>query len=128
MTAAIDKPLGHKGKVNGGVYQMNIARSGKVRDGGMEVPAAMGSAIAINFQPTGSGKCAITGDFVLTAKEVNPVLKDFRENGIEVTAVHNHMLDDEPRLFFVHFWANEETARLLPGLRRALSDVSTAKE
>jgi len=126
-TAAIDKALGHKGKVTGGVYQMNIARAGKVREGGMEVPGAMGSAIAINFQPTGSGKAAITGDFVLTAKEVNPVVRDLRAAGIEVTAVHNHMLDEEPRLFFVHFWANDDTAKLLPGLQKALSDVSTAK-
>ncbi len=58
----------------------------------------MGSAIAINFQPTGGGKAAITGDFVLTAEEVNPVLRTLRENGIEVTALHNHMLADEPRL------------------------------
>src|SRR3546814_4779382 len=71
-------------------------------DGGMELPVAMGSAVAINFQPTGGGKAAITGDFVLTASEVNPVLHALRENGIEVTALHNHMLDDEPRLFFMH--------------------------
>lgn len=127
-TAAVDKALGHKGKANGGVYQFSIPRSGKVRDGGMEVPEAMGSAIAINFQPTGNGKSAITGDFVLTAKEVNPVLRDLRENGIEVTAIHNHMLNDQPRLFFVHFWANDQTSKLLPGLRKALSDVSTAKK
>jgi biotin operon repressor len=127
-TAAIDKALGSKGKANGGVYQVSIPRAEKVRDGSMEVPEAMGSAIAINFQPTGSGKSAITGDFVLTAKEVNPVLKDLRENGIEVTAVHNHMLDDQPRLFFMHFWANDDTARLLGGLTQALSHVKTAKK
>jgi len=126
-TAAIDKALGHKGKVNGGVYQVNIEHAGKVREGGMEVPGAMGSAIGINFQPTGSGQAAITGDFVLTAKEVNPVLRDLRASGIEVTAVHNHMLDEEPRLFFVHFWANGETAKLVAGLQKALSNVSTAK-
>ena len=78
----------------------------------MEVPVAMGSGEAINFQPTGGGKAAITGDFVLTAKEVNPVLRALRENGIEVTALHNHMLDDEPRLFFMHFWANDDAEKL----------------
>ena len=127
-TAAVDKALGHKGKVNGGVYQVSIPRAEKVRDGGMEVPEAMGAGIGINFQPTGNGKSAITGDFVLTAREVNPVLKDLRDNGIEVTAVHNHMLDDQPRLFFVHFWANDDTSKLLAGLHKALSDVSTAKK
>ena len=75
----------------------------------------MGSAIAINFQPTGGGKCAITGDFVLTTTEVNPVIKALRGSGIEVTALHNHMLNDEPRLFFMHFWAKDQTEKLLSG-------------
>ena len=122
---AIEQALGHKGKVNGGVYQLNIPRAEKVRDGHMDVPEAMGSAIAINFQPTGSGKCAITGDFVLTAREVNPVLKALRENGIEVTALHNHMLEDQPRLFFMHFWANDDEKKLLAGLKAALAHVKT---
>jgi hypothetical protein len=93
----------------------------------MEVPESMGSAIAINFQPTGSGKAAITGDFVLTADEVNPVLQALRANGIEVTAIHNHMLQDEPRLFFMHFWANDDAEKLARGLRAALDRVRTAK-
>ena len=126
-TAAIDKALGQKGKVSGGVYQMSIARADKVRDAGMEVPESMGSAIAINFQPTGGGKAAITGDFVLTANEVNPVIKALRDNGIEVTALHNHMLNAAPRLFFLHFWANDDTNKLLSGLEQALSRVRTKK-
>jgi hypothetical protein len=87
----------------------------------------MGSAEAINFQPTGSGKAAITGDFVLTAKEVNPVLRALREHGIEVTALHNHMLDDEPRLFFMHFWANSDLKSLLDGLHAAIGNIDVAK-
>jgi len=87
----------------------------------------MGSANAINFQPTGGGKAAITGDFVLIAKEVPPVLKALRENGIEVTAVHNHMLDEQPRLFFVHFWANDDAGKLAQGLKAALAHVTIAK-
>ena len=86
----IDKTLGFKGKVNGGVYQVGVPRAEAIKDGGMDVPPAMGSAIFINFQPTGSGKAAITGDFVLTAQEVNPVLRTLRENGIEVTAPQPH--------------------------------------
>jgi hypothetical protein len=93
----------------------------------MEVPEAMGSAIAINFQPTGGGKAAITGDFVLIASEVNPVLKALREHGIEVTAVHNHMLDDEPHLYFMHFWANDDATKLAQGLREALAKINVAK-
>jgi hypothetical protein len=94
----------------------------------MEVPEAMGSAIAINFQPTEPGKAATTGDFVLTADEVNPVIKALQANGVEVTAVHNHMLSDEPRLFFMHFWANDDTAKVAKGLRAALDQVKTAKQ
>ncbi|WP_336489524.1 DUF1259 domain-containing protein [Methylobacterium nigriterrae] len=126
-TAAIDRELGRKGKVNGGVYAVSVPRAQTPRDHGMVVPEAMGSAIAINFQPTGGGKAAVTGDFVLTADEVNPVLKALRTNGIEVTALHNHMLDDEPRLFFMHFWANDDVAKLVKGLRAALDQVRVAK-
>jgi Domain of Unknown Function (DUF1259) len=123
----IDRVLGAKGRANGGVYQVSLRRAEPIKDGGMDVPEEMGSAEAINFQPTGSGKAAITGDFVLTAKEVNPVLRALRENGIEVTAVHNHMLDDQPRLFFMHFWANDDAAKLVKGLRDALDNVNLAK-
>ena len=127
-TPAIDEALGHKGKVNGGVYQVSIPRPERVKDGGMEVPEAMGSAIAINFQPTGNGKAAITGDFVLIGSEVNPVLRALRENGIEVTALHNHMLDDMPRLFFMHFWANDEALKLAKGLKAALDKTASGKK
>lgn len=123
-TALIDKALGHKGKVNGGVYQVGIPRAEVVKEGNMEVPDSMGSAIAINFQPTEKGKAAITGDFVLVASEVNPVLKALREGGIEVTAVHNHMLDDDPRLFFMHFWANDDLKKLVAGLSSALDKIN----
>jgi Domain of Unknown Function (DUF1259) len=126
-TAAVEQALGHKGKVNGGVYQVSVKRADAVKEGGMEVPEAMGSAIAINFQPTGGGKAAITGDFVLAADEVNPVAAALRQNGIEVTAIHNHMLNDEPRLFFMHFWANDDAAKLARGLRAALDKVKITK-
>src|SRR5215203_5265008 len=126
-TAAIDSALGQKGKANGGVYQVSVPRAETPRDSGMEVPEAMGSAIAINFQPTGAGRAAITGDFVLTAEEVNPVLQALRANDIEVTAIHNHMLGDEPRLFFMHFWANDDAQKLARGLRAALDRVKIAR-
>jgi hypothetical protein len=126
-TAMIDSTLGAKGRVAGGVYQFGIARAGTIKDGGMEVPVAMGSGEAINFQPTGSGKAAITGDLVLTATEVNPVLRALRQNGIEVTALHNHMLDDQPRLFFMHFWANDDAQKLAKGLRAALDKINIVR-
>ena len=126
-TAALDQALSAKGKPNNGVYQFSIPRADAVKDGGMAVPPAMGSAIAINFQPTGDGKAATTGDLVLTASEVNPVLRALRENGIEVTALHNHMLDDRPRLFFMHFWANADTGQLARGFKAALDNIKVAK-
>jgi len=126
-TAAIDAALGAKGTNNGGVYQIGIPRAEPIKDNGMAVPPPMGSAVSINFQPTGGGKAAITGDFVLVAKEVNPVAKALREHGIEVTALHNHMLDDEPRLFFMHFWANDDAKKLTEGLKAALVLVNVAK-
>lgn len=126
-TTAIDQALGAKGANNGGVYQFSIPRAESIKDGGMVVPPAMGSAIAINFQPTGGGKAAIIGDFVLIASEVNPVLKALRDHGIEVTAIHNHMLDDQPRLYFMHFWANDDAKKLADGLRAALAQINVAK-
>jgi Domain of Unknown Function (DUF1259) len=125
-TAAIDNALGAKGSVNGGVYQFSIPRAESISEGGMAVPQSMGTAIAINFQPTGAGKAAITGDFVLLGKEVNPVLKALRNNGIEVTALHSHMIDDSPHLFFMHFWANDDVTKLTRGLRAAL-DLANVK-
>lgn len=125
-TAALDQALGHKGKVNSGVYAFSIPRAVVPSADGMTLPEAMGSAIAINFQPTGGGKAAIAGDLVLTADEVNPVLRSLRANGIEVTALHNHMLDDEPRLFFMHFWANDDAGKLARALADALRHVKVA--
>src|SRR5215469_5095885 len=126
-TAAIDQTLGAKGTNNGGVYQFSIPRAEPITDNGMAVPPPMGSANAINFQPTGGGKAAITGDFVLIAGEVNPVLKALREHGIEVTAIHNHMLDDQPHLYFMHFWANDDAKKLAEGLKAALAQINIAK-
>jgi uncharacterized protein DUF1259 len=126
-TAAIDQALGAKGANNGGIYQFSIPRAEPIKDNGMDVPPPMGSANAINFQPTGGGKAAITGDFVLIAKEVNPVLKALRDHGIEVTAIHNHMLDDQPHLYFMHFWANDDAKKLAEGLKSALAQINIAK-
>ena len=126
-TAMLDRTLGANGKAAGGVYQYGIPRAETVREHGMVVPPAMGSAESINFQPTGNGKAAITGDFVLKASEVAPVMRALRENGIDVTALHNHMLDDQPRMFFMHFWANDDAAKLANGLRAALDKVNVQK-
>jgi len=127
-TDKLDEAIGVKGKVNGGVYQFSVPRKEPIVEDGMSVPPAMGTAIVINFQPTGGGKAAITGDFVVTGEEVNPMIRALRENGIEVTAIHSHMLDEQPRLFFVHFWANDDAVRLAEGLQAALSKIAVARD
>lgn len=122
--AVLDRLMGAKGKLNGSVLQYGFPRAEQPLDGGMPAPASMGTATAINFQATGGGKAAITGDFVLIVSEVDPVLRALRASGIEVTALHNHMLDDQPRLFFIHFWAKRDAASLARGLRAALDKMN----
>jgi len=128
-TAELDKIMGVKGRANGGVYQFGIPRRDPVTQEGMTLAPAgpLGMAVGIGFQPTGNKKAAITGDFVMTADEVNPVLRALRENGIEVTALHSHMLDEQPRLFFMHFWANDDAVKLAKGLRAALDKMAVGK-
>jgi len=127
--ARLDQILGVKGQANGGVYQFNVPRRDPISEGGMPLTpvAPMGVATGINFQPTGGGKAAITGDFVLSSDEVNPVIVALRSHGIEVTALHSHMLDEQPRLFFMHFWANDDAIRLAEGLRAALDKTASTK-
>jgi hypothetical protein len=127
-TKQIEQILGHAGKNNGGIYQVSVPRAEHITDMGMAVPNSMGLATALNFQPTGGGKAAITGDFVLIAKEVNPVIKALRSNGVAVTALHSHMLNEQPRLFFMHFWANDDALKLAKGLRAALDETNSAKK
>jgi len=128
-TAQLDQIIGAKGNNNGGVYAFGVPRRDAVTEGGMQIAPAgpMGVATGINFQPTGGGKAAITGDFVLTGDEVNPVIKELRAAGIEVTAIHSHMLDEQPRLIFMHFWANDDAVKLAKGLRAALDRTASAK-
>jgi hypothetical protein len=128
-TAALDKIIGAKGNAAGGVYGFAVPRREPVTQAGMALtpPGPLGLATAINFQPTGNARAAITGDFVMTADEVEPVLRTLRQNGIEVTALHSHMIDEQPRLFFMHFWANDDAAKLARGLRAALDKMAAGK-
>lgn len=128
-TAQLDSLIGVKGQANGGVYQFAVKRRDPITEAGMPLTPVgpMGVATAINFQPTGGGRAAITGDFVLTDDEVNPVILALRTRGIEVTALHSHMLNEQPRLFFMHFWANDDAVKLAKGLRAALDKTASAK-
>ena len=127
-TARLDQIIGVKGQANGGVYQFGVPRRDSIKMDGVPLSPAgpLGLATGIGFQPTGGGKAAITGDFVMTADEVNPVINALRAGGIEITALHSHMLDEEPRLFFMHFWANDDAVKLAQGLRAALDKMATA--
>jgi Domain of Unknown Function (DUF1259) len=124
-TAELDRIIGRRGKASGGVYHFTVARGEEVTEAGMAIPPAMGTAI--NFQPTGDEKAAITGDFVMTANEVNPVIRALQEHCIQIIALHNHMLAEEPRLFFMHFWANDDAQKLARGLRAALDQMNVEK-
>lgn len=124
-TAAIARALGREGRAAGGVYGVSVPRAETIREDGMDVPPALGLGTAINFQAAGGGKAAITGDFVLTAREVVPVQRALLENGIEVTAIHNHMIGEEPRLFFMHFWAVDDAEKLARGLRVAIDRTNS---
>lgn len=126
-TAAIARALGYGGRVNGGVYQVNVARAERITEDGHEVPPSMGLATAINFQPTGGGNAAVTGDFVMIGTEVNPVVRALRDNGIGVTALHSHMIGETPRLYFMHFWANSDAIKLARGLTAALAKTNSVK-
>jgi uncharacterized protein DUF1259 len=127
-TAEVANELDQHGRVNGGVFQVSVPRREAIRDGGIEIPPSMGVATVMNFQPTGAGRAAITGDFVLVAAEVNLVIRALRASGIEVTSLHSHLLTEDPRLFFLHFWAVDDAVKLAKGLRAALNATNSLRE
>ena len=120
----IEDTLGTKGRFAGGVLSFGIPRKGTITDHGMTLTAPQGVAEAINFQEAGTGKVATTGDFVLTAEEVNSVISALEEHDIAVTALHSHMLTEQPRLFFMHFWAMGSSESVAAGIKVALSHVA----
>jgi uncharacterized protein DUF1259 len=125
--AAVEKIIGRKGQVSGGVLHFNAPRAEKLTEEGMDTPPSMGAGTVINFQPTGNGRAAIAGDFAMTGKEVGPVMKVLQDNGLQAVALHSHALDDVPRLFYMHFWANDDAAKLAKTLRSALDEMNLAK-
>lgn len=127
-TAGIARALGVAGKLNGVVYQVAIPRRERIRDGRYDVPPSMGMATAINFQPTGAGKAAISGDFVMRGREVNSVIRTLQRHDIAVASIHSHMLDEEPRLYFMHFWANADAVTLANGLAAALNVTNSKRD
>src|SRR5206468_5627133 len=107
--------------------QVTVPRAEPITEMGTSLLPAMGVTTVMNFQPTAEGKAAITGDFVLVDREVNPVARALRQHGIDVTAIHNHGLQDSPRLFYMHFWGNDDPAKLAQGLKAALDQTNSRK-
>src|SRR5437870_2227271 len=127
-TKPIEQALGRPGReIGAGVFQVTAARAEAITAMGHPLLPAMGIATVMNFQPMGEGKAAITGDFVLLDKEVNPVARTLRQHGIDVTALHNHGLQDSPRLFYMHFWATDDAVKLARGLKAALDQTNSAR-
>ncbi|HMI61582.1 MAG TPA: DUF1259 domain-containing protein, partial [Puia sp.] len=124
--SAVEAVLGTKAKKSGSVLSYGFPRNEKLMESGMEMPAPMGMATGINFQMDGS-RAATTGDFVLLADEVNKVVKALETHGITVTAIHNHMLYDEPRLFMLHFWGVGDPGKLAEGLKAALDQTNSKR-
>jgi hypothetical protein len=124
LATEIERIVGFKGAMGGGVFHIVVPRNDvRVAAMGAQIPGSMGMNTPLNFQLDG-GKAAINGDFMLLPAEVNPVIKALRASGIEIASLHNHMLDDEPRLFFMHFWANDDAVKLAKGLRAALDQTN----
>src|SRR5262249_4159963 len=114
---------GRKGTLAGRVLQVGVPRTAKIEEDGMEIPASAGMATALNFQVV-DGRVATTGDFVLVAEEVNPVIHELEGHGIHATALHSHMLRESPRLFFMHFWGLDDPTRIGEGLKAALGKMA----
>lgn len=121
---AIQQAIGLKGSVTNGVLALSQPRPETIQMMGVTLPPSMGMATAINFQSAGNGKVAATGDFVMQADEVNKVARALRQNGISITALHNHMLHGTPELYFMHFWGEGEATQVAGGLRQALAQLA----
>ena len=125
--AAVEKIMGRAGTVSGGVLHFSPPRAEKLTEEGMDTPPSMGMGTSINFQPTGNGRAAVAGDFAMTANEVGPVMKILQDNGVQAVALHSHALNDVPRLFYMHFWANDDAVKLATTLRSAVDQTNVAK-
>jgi Domain of Unknown Function (DUF1259) len=127
-TKAIEQALGRSGHdAGGGIFQVTVPRAETITEMGQPLLPAMGVVTVMNFQPTDAGKAAITGDFVLIDKEVNAVARALRQHGVDVTGLHNHGLMDTPRLFYMHFWANDDPVKLAGALKAALDATNSKK-
>jgi hypothetical protein len=126
-TGMLDLIMGKKGKADGGVYGYSIPRADNVTINGIVLSPHMDISTEITFQPTGSGNALVIGEYVLEAKEVEPVISALTDNNIEVDALHNHMLIEQPRLFYLHCWAVGNAEKIASGMREALDRTNSLK-
>ncbi|MDB5199121.1 MAG: hypothetical protein JWO92_1084 [Chitinophagaceae bacterium] len=117
--------LGVTGKKEGTILKFSIPRNERIKDAGVEIPENFGVNSVINFQKVGT-KAAVTGDFVLIPSEVNTVQKILTRGNIIVTALHSHILFEQPRLFFMHFWAVDDIEKISVILHDVLSSTNHA--
>jgi hypothetical protein len=126
-TKKIADILGHSGEMNRGVYKVTIGRPDvALKEHGAPVSTFMGFNTWAAWQGTRE-RAAVAGDFTMLEDEVAPVIKALVENGIEVVALHNHMVHEEPRIFFLHYWGVGEAEKLAKGLKAALDQTGTGK-
>ncbi len=118
-----EETMGYSGKKEGNILKFSVPRNERIKDAGMEIPENFGVNSVINFQKVGD-KAAITGDFVLIPSEVNTVQKMLTKGNIVVTALHSHMLFEQPRLFFMHFWAVDDPIKLAGVLYEVLASTN----
>jgi hypothetical protein len=122
----IQRIIGRPGNSSGGVFSISVPRAEHVTVRGMPLTPGMGVTNILNVEDAGNGRVATTGDFVLVGSEVNPTIAALRSHGFEVTAMHQHMIGDEPTLYYVHFWRVGSPADVGGGLKDALSHVHVA--
>ena len=119
----VDKLLGHNSETQAGVVKVTIGRDGTMH--GVKVGGSMGLTTWAAF--SGSDElAAVDGDFIMTAAEVQPVLKALRKANIHIVALHNHMVGEQPAFYFTHFWGKGAVKDLAAGVKSALDAQAAA--
>ena len=119
----IQQAIGLRGTLTNGVLALAQPRPETIQMMGVTLPPSMGMATSINFQFAGPGRVAATGDFVMLGEEVNRVARALRAHDISITALHNHMLNGTPELYFMHFWGEGDATAVASGLKAALAEL-----